>query len=98
MVQNCGIEPLPPKGLGFTDRLRKPSGLVLRNWCHRSDSNRGPFPYQGNALPLCYGGERAGDPLASVAKFRTQRGQPQTACTDRAYRDQGAHNGGVAGA
>ncbi len=29
------------------------------SWCHRRDSNPGPQPYQGCALPLSYGGEGA---------------------------------------
>src|SRR5690606_25076231 len=29
-------------------------------WCHRRDSNPGPQPYQGCALPLSYGGEGVG--------------------------------------
>lgn len=46
-----------PLRAGFTDPLTEPPSFPARlNWCHRSDSNGRSLPYQGIALPLCYGG------------------------------------------
>ena len=36
-------------------------------WCHDRDSNPGPQPYQGCALPLSYRGERRGGAIANTA-------------------------------
>ena len=47
---------------------RSPNPLwgLGEHWCHRRDSNPGPQPYQGCALPLSYGGDEA----RAIAKAR----------------------------
>ena len=44
-------------------------------WCHRRDSNPGPQPYQGCALPLSYRGEWRGAAIANAGG----RVKPQSA-------------------
>ena len=56
-------------------------------WCHRRDSNPGPQPYQGCALPLSYRGEWRGAAIANVAR----RVKPQSALTALDVRDRAPH-------
>ena len=57
----AGLE-LIPGSWWFLQRLE----TLEEPWCHDRDSNPGPQPYQGCALPLSYRGERRGGAIANT--------------------------------
>ena len=54
--------------------LWKSVRFLRENWCPRVDSNRGPLPYQGSALPLSYVGELGLAEQASIGRGDTAIG------------------------